>query len=178
MHITMYSQHHGGISTDQVLAIGLNISVSPTQEMDPHLFLTSRSRNLVIIANPLPFLSSIQTLVALSDLPFRTFDEANSTAHETEDIVEEFQSGDDSVSTQVIDDSLPNLNVKAVLAVENISIIFMIDRKTVSRGMLELKVGGIKMKLETSRMTGYLVVLPGRLEGNVSFINYCWSYFL
>ncbi len=133
------------------------MSVAPTEVMTPHLSVDCKTSDLVLIVNPFPLLSSIATLLDLFDLPFRTLDQPSSSLP----IYAMTNFTDDnavSVTEDPVDTKI-NLNTQTIVTIDNMTIILMLDRSKVRRGILELK-HTIQMKIETIGISGDLVIMP------------------
>ena len=115
-------------------------------------------------------MSSIATLIELSDLPFRPIDKENLTLNGVQTTQTELPRT--VVTLEEPNKFLTLLRTSLVVVVENVSVLFMIDRAQISRGILDLKVDRIKIEASTSGMSGELLVLPEPLRlcaGQISF---------
>ncbi|KAL7469339.1 hypothetical protein ACHAXS_011097, partial [Conticribra weissflogii] len=150
-------KHRNRGTRGPILSIGFNMSVAPTEVMTPHLSVDCKTSDLVLIVNPFPLLSSIATLLDLFDLPFRTLDQPSSSLP----IYAMTNFTDDnavSVTEDPVDTKI-NLNTQTIVTIDNMTIILMLDRSKVRRGILELKLNTIQMKTETIGISGDLVIL-------------------
>lgn len=127
-------------SPSHVLSVGLTVAVIPSSEPDQHLGLTFRTSNLVIVSNSLPLLSAIQNLIELSDLPTLLLEETSSDVNDYEE---------QSVTPL-------GIRMNLVVAVENTRILFLVDRKKISRGILSLSVCGLGIDFESGGLSGKL----------------------
>ena len=143
-------QSEEAVPSKPVLSLGFAINVSPTAKLEPHYGLTFGTTNLVVVVNPLPLLSAMQNLTELSDIPFQPT---------TDDLLEEPMQRDASVKADV-DGSTPLAVYMDVDArVENTQLLFLIDRRNVPRGTLQLNVQGVHMQYESGDLSGKLLLL-------------------
>lgn len=150
-------QHRREGTRGSLLSTRFNVSVAPSEAMSPQLAFDAKTSDLVMVVNPLPLLSTIATILDLSDLPFRTVNEPGSLPiNQTEN-----SSDDDAASvTENLADTRIDLSTQTVVTIDNMSIIFMLDRTKVRRGILELILNSIQMKTETNGTSGDIVILP------------------
>ena len=115
--------------------------------MDPHYCISSNLSNMSFVVNPLPLLSVIQTLILLSDLPFQ----APSTGSETLGATpEKILAKNHAASSEVGIHSLVIPRITLQVNVECCSLIFIIDRKKLRRGVLDLDISKVTIDLKTS----------------------------
>ena len=142
------------MTSRSALSLGLSIAVTPTLEPEQHLGFEFRTSDLAFLLNPLPTLSAIQTLIELAEIPYLQLPE--------EIISDLTQYGDDDD-----DESKENCNTSDVtplgmhahmsIRVENVQVLFLVDRKKVSRGIIEMDLSCIAIEFKS-----------GELEGNLS----------
>ena len=121
------------------------MAVTPTQVSESKFDVSLQTSDLVIVLNPLPILSALQTLIEVTDIPLRSADQDN--------------------SPQSAPSASPNvtpLDIKSKILVDvnNISTLLLIDRKKTPRGILGLTVDGLSISMDT-----------GNLEGNVNIAS-------
>lgn len=115
----------------------MKIAVAPTRNQDPLVTIDLRSSDLVIIVNPIPIISAIQILIDFSDLPFRPPDETPKDLHK----------GNEAPSTLIVNASIAKT-----------SILFMTDRRQISRGIIDLEINEFTVKFRSIGMSGDLAI--------------------
>jgi hypothetical protein len=121
------------------------MAVSPTKHQDPLITLDLQSSDLVMILNPIPLVSALQTLIDIPQIPFSPPAEVNS---------------DDS------QEGSPILSSDIHVRVKDTSILLMCDRTDILPGILELTVDEFSIQLQSIGMAGEAVisVLPVSLS--------------
>ena len=150
-------QSEEAMSSRSVLFLGLSIAVTPTLEPEQHLGFEFRTNDLAFLLNPLPSLSAIQTLIELGEIPYLQLPE------EMVSELIEFRDDDDDESKENRNTS-EHASVTALgmhahisISVENVQVLFLVDRKKVSRGIIEMDLSCIAIEFKS-----------GELEGNLS----------
>ena len=130
------------ISSKQVLSISLAMAVTPTQVSESKFDVSVQTSDLVIVVNPLPLLSALQTLLEVTDIPFQRISQDDSSG----------------VSAPSASSHVTPLDIKSkiLVDVDNISTIFLIDRKKTPRGILGLTIDGISISMDTGNLEGSL----------------------
>lgn len=121
----------------KMFRVEIKISVSPTKDQDPFVLINLYSSDLVIVLNPHPLISAAQTVIEFSEIPFCPRTEVSS---------DDSQAGEAVLST--------NIHV----GVSNTSILFMSDFTEILRGILVLDVDDLLVKIQSSGMSGDLVI--------------------
>ena len=140
------------MTSRSALSLGLSIAVTPTLEPEQHLGFEFRTSDLAFLLNPLPTLSAIQTLIELAEIPYLQLPE--------EIISDLTQYGDDDESKENCNtsDVTPlGMHAHMSIRVENVQVLFLVDRKKVSRGIIEMDLSCIAIEFKS-----------GELEGNLS----------
>jgi hypothetical protein len=110
--------------------------------------------------NPLPLLSSIDTLVELLQLPYQ---------HQT--------LNDESIPGESdIGGSFLSINTNLNVIVRNVSFVFVVDRRKLSRGLLDFNVNEIAMELKTGGSSGKLTLLTGPFALNAARVSHNQSH--
>lgn len=123
----------------------MNLSVAPTIQQDLHISFDLSSADLVLVVNTAPIRSACHSLLALSQLPFQ----------ESMD----FSFAEDTDPTTLLnDDYIARLRTTANVAIEGMSIIFLIDSEEIYRGLLHFAVNSVKISSSSLGMSGELLV--------------------
>ncbi len=95
--------------------------------------------------NPLPLLSSIDTLIELLQFPYQpqTLNDQSITGESD------------------IGGSFLSINTNVNVSVKNVSFVFVLDRRKLNRGLLDFNVNKIAMELKTGGSHGKLTLLTG-----------------
>ena len=125
---------------ESVFSIRLEYSISPTSDRKQHFDLSFEASDLVAVINPLPLLSSIDTLNHFLQFP----NAVNETPDESETV-----------------ESLLGINSDVIIRVRNISFLFLIDRRKINRGLLEFNINKIDIESKTEGCSGKLKLLTG-----------------
>jgi hypothetical protein len=138
------------VSSKHVLSLGLSIAVTPTLEPEQYFGLEFKACDMSILVNPLPIISAIQNLIELSDIPFQPPDVKTTDLNDEYDDVDS-KDGD-------VDESISVFGIQSniSISIENVQLIFLIDRKKVPRGILQLNVHGINVEFESGGLLGEL----------------------
>lgn len=129
----------------KVLDVSANLSVAPTIQQDLHISFDLSSADLVLVANTAPILSACHSLLALSQLPFQESTEVSFA--------------EDTAPTPLLnDDYIARLRTTANVAVEGMSILFLIDSEEIYRGLLHFAVNSVKISSSSLGMSGELLV--------------------
>ena len=107
--------------------------MSPTKNQDPLITLDLQSSDLVMIVNPIPLVSALQTLTDIPQIPFGPPAETNK---------------DDS------QDGASILSSDIHVRVKDTSILLMCDRTDILRGILELSVDEFTIQIQSIGMSG------------------------
>jgi hypothetical protein len=113
------------------------MSVSPTKNQDPSIAIDLWSSDLVVLLNPSPLISVLETLIEFSAIPFNPPKEKTS---------------DDSPASDVV------ISTKIHASVANTSILFMSDFTEILRGVLVLDIDDFSFKVQSTGMSGELVL--------------------
>ena len=140
-----------------MLSLEFGYSIFPTKDREPHLDLTIQSSNLIVMMNPLPILSSIDTLVQLLRFPFQP------------------QTVDGGGESDV-GGSFLNINTHVNVSVKNVSVIFVVDRTKLNRGLLDFNMNKIDMELRTGGSSAQLAVSTGPFSLDAARVSYRQSH--
>ena len=135
---------------ESVFSIRLGYIISPTINREQHFDLSFETSDLVVVVNPLPLVSSIETLIELLKFPTQSEevnDENESTSAESD-----------------IGGSILSINSDVNISVRNVSFIFVIDRRKINRGLLDFHIDNIDIDLNTGGRSGKLTLLTGAFE--------------
>lgn len=130
---------------ESVLSIELGYSILPTIDREQCFDLTLQTSNLIVVANPLPLLSSIDNLVELLQFPLQP-----------QTVPDEIISGESDVGGKFL-----GININLNVSVKNISFLFVVDRKSMNRGLLDFNINKIALMLSTGGSSGHLVISTG-----------------
>lgn len=128
------------------------MSVSPTKKQDPFIAIDLWSSDLVIVVNPLPLISAVETIIELSSSPFGPPMDMN-----------------DAQSSEVV------LRTKVHAGFANTSILFMSDCTEILRGVLVLEIDDLSVKIQSTGMSGDIALFtvpitirPGQVVQHMS----------
>lgn len=117
----------------------------PTKDREQYFDLTLQTSNLIVVANPLPLLSSLDTIVELLQFPLQP-----------QTVSDEIISGESDVGGSFL-----GININLNVSVRNISFLFVVDRKSMGRGLLDFNINKIALVLNTGGTSGHLVISTG-----------------
>eukprot|EP00804_Cyclotella_cryptica_P012787 CCRYP_010547-RA/>CCRYP_010547-RA protein AED:0.05 eAED:0.05 QI:183/0.85/0.81/1/0.76/0.63/22/985/2990 len=159
--VGMVYKYRQTTDSTNVLSLDINASLEPTKQMDPHYSLSFDSSFMSIVVNPLPLLSAIQTLMLLSDIPMHTLEapEANEQIPYTE---EEKDDVAYQVRGEVTNLAMPNVTVE--FSIECCSVIFLVDRLKLRRGIFDFNISRLTVSLNVTNTSARLVMAADPLE--------------
>lgn len=138
-------QNSDGDPLKKVLNVSANLLVAPTSQQDLHISFDLSSSDLVLVANTAPIRSACHSLLTLSQLPFQES--------------MEFSFVEDAAPTTLLNDEyIARLRTTANVAVEGMSILFLIDSEEIYRGLLHFAVNSVKISSSSLGMSGELLV--------------------
>ena len=148
------------MTSRSVLSLGLSIAVTPTLEPEQHLGFEFRTCDLAFLLNPLPTLSAIQTLIELAEIPYLQLPEemiSDLTQYGDDDYDDDHDDDEAKENRNTSDVTPLGMHAHMSIRVENVQVLFLVDRKKVSRGIIEMDLSCIAIEFKS-----------GELEGNLS----------
>ncbi len=119
--------------------------MAPTIQQDLHISFDLSSADLVLVANTAPIRSACHSLLALSQLPFQESMEVSIA--------------EDTAPTTLLNDAyIARLRTTANVAIEGMSILFLIDSEEIYRGLLHFAVNSVKISSSSLGTSGELLV--------------------
>ena len=170
-HMGIVYMDKEAVSSKQVLSLGLSSTVMPTLDQEQHFDFQFNACDLVVLVNPLPTLSAIQMLIDLLDIPFQPPEEIISDINQSDDD-EEGSKDEETNETGV---TAMGIQANIVLSVKNIQFLFLVDRKKVTRGILQLMMYGMSIEFESGGLSGKLLLATEPLVLRAGQIGYVQS---
>lgn len=155
---------------ERALSIELKMKTAPTRTQDTSLSLNLVSSDLIIVVNPIPLLSSLQTLLDASDVPFQAIEEEQKTEIVKEETVEEVTPklelalSEEEEEEDIEIGPLDTLSTDIDIKVEHISIVFLLNGTSSCEDILHFDVKDIVITLDSQGMNGMLTLASEPFE--------------
>jgi hypothetical protein len=169
-------QQNRPTKNERALSIELKMEVAPTLRQDTTISLYLVSSDMVIVVNPIPLVSALQTLLEASSIPFQYLEE-----EKTEEMAEPLTgrdtvashspakmvlSGNDSDDEEDVPEAGPldALTTDIDIKVEQVSIIFLVNGTSTCQDILHFDVKDIGITLDSKGMSGMLTLATEPFE--------------
>ena len=140
----------------KALSLELKVDLEPSELMDAHYNLSLDSSNMSVVLNPLPILSALKTLLRISDIPLTDIGQSETNSQSlvinTENDIG-IQQAEKKTGYYF---SMPNIT--AEVNVECCSVIFLIDRMKLRRGVLDFNICELSIVFDMAAPLAKLVV--------------------
>lgn len=140
----------------KALSLELKVDLEPTELMDAHYNLSLDSSNMSVVLNPIPILSALKTLLRISDIPLTDIGQSETNSQSlvinTENDIG-IQQAEKKTGYYF---SMPNIT--AEVNVECCSVIFLIDRMKLRRGVLDFNICELSIIFDMAAPLAKIVV--------------------
>ena len=149
-------KQHRHQNMKKALSLELKVDLEPSELMDAHYNLSLDSSNMSVVLNPLPILSALKTLLRISDIPLTDIGQSETNSQSlvinTENDIG-IQQAEKKTGYYF---SMPNIT--AEVNVECCSVIFLIDRMKLRRGVLDFNICELSIVFDMAAPLAKLVV--------------------